>query len=255
MKPAMKYIEQSELKRKSTTEAYFSSPPAVVCLLFLTAGIAGTEAGSGGAARSSRGQKLDEELQATGCTPPTSQPGNQILPLFPAAHRMGTSAAENLIRYAESERNVKRLHVKTECRRTRLTSRIICSVITLCYLVRQPSVTRRTTNNNGGSPSCGRACDELIKASLSKCTFVAVRLCARPHHCCVVCLYSGLCCRMPCVQERSVCLCSGSYGLSLCSWLAAWRPVYSSAHVNARTHEKRPFSQLLFLASNVLIVA
>lgn len=57
---------------------------------------------------------LDEELQATGCTSPTSQPGNQILPLFPAAHRMGTSAAENLIRYAESERNVKRFHVKTQ---------------------------------------------------------------------------------------------------------------------------------------------
>lgn len=114
MKPAMKNIEQSELKRKSTTEAYFFPPPAVVCLLFLTAGIAGTEAGSGGAARSSRSEMLDEELQATACTPPTSQPGNQILPLFPAAHRTGTSAAENLIRYAESERNVKRFHVKTQ---------------------------------------------------------------------------------------------------------------------------------------------
>lgn len=92
----------------------FFPPPAVVCLLFLTAGIIGTESGSGGAARSSRSETLDEELQATGCTPPTSQPGDQILPLFPAARRTGRSAAENLIRYAESERNVKRFHVKTQ---------------------------------------------------------------------------------------------------------------------------------------------
>lgn len=91
MKPAMRNIEQSELKRKLHYRSLFFvfSPPAVVCLLFLTAGIVGTEAGSGGAARSSRSEMLDEELRATGCKPPTSQPGNQILPVFPpAAHGM-----------------------------------------------------------------------------------------------------------------------------------------------------------------------
>lgn len=102
-------------------------------------------------------------------------------------------------------------------------------------------MTRRTTNNNGGLLSCGRAGDELIKASLSKCRFVAAWLCARPRHCRVVCSYSRLFSRMPRVQERGVCLCSGSCGLSLCSRQVAWRPAYSAAHVNARTREKKTF--------------
>lgn len=37
-------------------------------------------------------RQLNEELQATGGTPPTSQPGNQLLPLSPA-HRLMSCAA------------------------------------------------------------------------------------------------------------------------------------------------------------------
>lgn len=57
--------------------------------------------------------------------------------------------------------------------RTRLTSRVLCSVIMSCYLVKR-SRRRGLQSNNGGSLSRGGACDELIKASLSKRRFVAI---------------------------------------------------------------------------------
>lgn len=85
---------------------------------------------------------------------------------------------------------------------------------------------KRDEEDNGGLLSCGRACDELIKASLSKCRFVAVITQAA-----VVCLYSVVGCLV------FVCVPLCSYGLLLCSRLADWHPAFSAAHVNARTHQ------------------
>lgn len=101
---------------------------------------------------------------------------------FPAAHRMGTSAAENLIRYAESETffTSKRNHFCLQRRGGVPESTAHFAHIVFChYVMLSCQIAKRdegggTTNDNGGLLSCGRSCDGLITASLSKCHFVAI---------------------------------------------------------------------------------
>lgn len=111
MKPAMKNIEQSELKRKSTMEAYFF-PPSRCCLFIVFD--SGDRRDAGRKWWSSQEQpQWDARWRAAG----DLQLPSQVTKSFhcsPVAHGMWTSAAENLIRCAESERIVKRFHVKTQ---------------------------------------------------------------------------------------------------------------------------------------------